>query len=112
MTAERTITRSEDALEALTGALTAFLQRCLERALELPGWLVDGGNRFFWVYLLTFFALGVVALSIVVMSLSDLDARGVRVVGALPGGLPVPSLPPIRVRDVDGLVLVARYLGT
>ncbi len=52
-------------------------------------------------------ALGVVALSIVVMSLSDLDARGVRVVGALPGGIPLPSLPPIRVRDVDGLVLVA-----
>ena len=61
MTAEQAITRSEDTLEGLTGALTAFLQRCYERALELPGWLVDGGNRFFWVYLLTFVALGVVA---------------------------------------------------
>lgn len=61
MTGEQTITRNADALEGLTGALTAFLQRCYERALELPGWLVDGGNRFFWVYLLTFVALGVVA---------------------------------------------------
>jgi high affinity sulfate transporter 1 len=52
-------------------------------------------------------ALGVVVLSIVVMSLSDLDARGVRVVGELPAGLPVPSLPPIRARDVDGLLLAA-----
>ena len=52
-------------------------------------------------------ALGVVVLSIVVMSLSDLGARGVRVVGALPGGLPVPSLPPLHASDVDGLALVA-----
>jgi len=61
LTAEQTITRSADGLEGLIGALTAFLQRCYERALELPGWLIDGGNRFFWVYLLTFVALGVVA---------------------------------------------------
>jgi len=50
--------------------------------------------------------LGVVALSIVVTALFDLEGRGVRVVGALPGGLPVPSLPGIRARDVDGLLLV------
>jgi high affinity sulfate transporter 1 len=52
-------------------------------------------------------ALAVVALSIALMSLSDLEARGVRTVGALPGGIPFPSLPEIRLRDVDGLLLVA-----
>jgi high affinity sulfate transporter 1 len=51
--------------------------------------------------------LGVVALSIVVTALFDLEGRGVRVVGALPGGVPVPSWPPIGVRDVDGLLVVA-----
>jgi MFS superfamily sulfate permease-like transporter len=52
-------------------------------------------------------ALGVVALSIAVTALFDLEGRGVHVVGALPGGLPVPSLPGVRTRDVDGLLLVA-----
>jgi sterol desaturase/sphingolipid hydroxylase (fatty acid hydroxylase superfamily) len=61
LTAEHTIIPSPGGIEGLTGPLMLFLQRCYERALELPGWLVDGGNRFFWVYLLTFVALGVVA---------------------------------------------------
>src|SRR5262245_14569428 len=52
-------------------------------------------------------ALAVVALSILATALFGLEARGVRVVGALPGGLPVPSPPGIRARDVDGLLLVA-----
>lgn len=47
--------------DGLVAALAAFVQRCYDRALELPGWLVDGGNRFFWVYLLAFVALGIVA---------------------------------------------------
>ncbi len=51
--------------------------------------------------------LGVVVLSIAATWLCDLEGRGVRVVGALPGGVPLPSLPGIRARDVDGLVLVA-----
>jgi sulfate permease, SulP family len=52
-------------------------------------------------------ALGVVALAIVLMALTDLEGRGVRVVGELPGGLPLPSLPGIRAKDVDGLLLAA-----
>lgn len=44
--------------------MAAFLTRCWERALEIPGWLLDGGNRFFWVYLLTFIALGALARQI------------------------------------------------
>lgn len=52
-------------------------------------------------------ALPVVVLSILVMSVTDLGARGVRVVGALPGGIPIPSLPSVRVGDVDGIAMVA-----
>ncbi len=31
----------------------AYLLQCLENLAELPGWLWDGGKRFFWLYLLT-----------------------------------------------------------
>lgn len=71
MTAEQTISSSADGLDGLAGALTAFLLRCYERALELPGWLVDGGNRFFWVYLLTFVAIGVVAREVYYRNSND-----------------------------------------
>ncbi len=64
MTAEQPITDSSGALVGLLSGLRGFLERSYERALELPGWLVDGGNRFFWVYLLTFIALGVIARQI------------------------------------------------
>jgi sterol desaturase/sphingolipid hydroxylase (fatty acid hydroxylase superfamily) len=42
--------------------LAAFAEQRL-RALfvELPGWFVDGGHRFFWVYLLAFVLLGAIA---------------------------------------------------
>src|SRR5690349_8939916 len=32
--------------------------------IEMPGWVLDGGSRFFWVYLLSFVVLGVVAYGI------------------------------------------------
>ncbi|WP_321789887.1 SulP family inorganic anion transporter [Paraburkholderia sp. J94] len=52
-------------------------------------------------------ALFVVALSIVLLSLTPLGAMGFKVVGALPRGLPVLHLPLLRVRDVDGIVPLA-----
>ncbi|WP_343676453.1 SulP family inorganic anion transporter [Paraburkholderia heleia] len=52
-------------------------------------------------------ALFVVALSIVLLSLTPLGAMGFKVVGALPRGLPVFHLPSLRIRDVDGIVPLA-----
>ncbi|WP_321896319.1 SulP family inorganic anion transporter [Paraburkholderia heleia] len=52
-------------------------------------------------------ALFVVALSIVLLSLTPLGAVGFKVVGALPRGLPVFHLPSLRIRDVDGIVPLA-----
>lgn len=52
-------------------------------------------------------ALFVVALSIVLLSLTPLGAMGFKVVGALPRGLPAFHLPSLRVRDVDGIVSLA-----
>jgi high affinity sulfate transporter 1 len=52
-------------------------------------------------------ALGVVALSILVMSITSLEQRGVSVVGALPRGLPELRPPSLRVRDVDGMIPLA-----
>lgn len=49
--------------------------------------------------------VALVVVAIAVTSATDLGARGVHVVGAIPGGLPMPGLPGIRARDVDGLLL-------
>ncbi|HEY3586573.1 MAG TPA: SulP family inorganic anion transporter, partial [Myxococcaceae bacterium] len=52
-------------------------------------------------------ALGVVALSIVLLSFTSLGALGFKVVGALPPGLPHLQPPGLRPRDVDGLLPLA-----
>ncbi|PVX75627.1 SulP family inorganic anion transporter [Paraburkholderia unamae] len=52
-------------------------------------------------------ALIVVALSIVVLTVTPLGAMGFSVVGALPRGLPDLRLPGVRVSDVDGIVPLA-----
>jgi high affinity sulfate transporter 1 len=49
-------------------------------------------------------ALLVVAGSIIVMSLTSLEARGVGTVGALPAGLPAFEVPSLRLRDIDGII--------
>ncbi|MRR33552.1 SulP family inorganic anion transporter [bacterium] len=52
-------------------------------------------------------ALGVVVLSIAVMSLAPLEALGVKTVGAIPSGLPLPGWPDVRLKDPDGLLGLA-----
>ncbi|WP_321915775.1 sulfate permease [Paraburkholderia sp. J11-2] len=52
-------------------------------------------------------ALFVVALSIVLLSVTPLGSMGFTVVGNLPRGLPGFHFPPLRVRDVDGIVPLA-----
>ena len=52
-------------------------------------------------------ALLVVALSIVLLSATSLGSLGFNTVGLLPSGLPALHLPPLRVRDVDGVVPLA-----
>jgi len=52
-------------------------------------------------------ALGVVVLSIAVMALAPLEALGVKTVGAIPSGLPLPGWPDIRLKDTDGLLGLA-----
>ncbi|CAG9234598.1 DNA repair protein [Paraburkholderia tropica] len=52
-------------------------------------------------------ALLVVALSIVLMTHTPLGAMDFKLVGALPRGLPGFDVPPLRVRDVDGIVPLA-----
>jgi len=94
-----------------------FFARLLSLARDLtdanPWALAVGGGAFALLLLGERFlpnrpvALGVVILSIALMAATDLEARGVRTLGALPGGLPLPSLPPLRLRDVDGLVAAA-----
>jgi MFS superfamily sulfate permease-like transporter len=49
-------------------------------------------------------ALFVVALAIVVASVTSLKEMGVGTVGALPPGLPEISLPSLQLRDVDGIL--------
>lgn len=45
--------------ETLKDALLAILLRGYERVfIELPGWVVDVRNRFFWAYLLSFVVIG------------------------------------------------------
>ncbi|MFN0051410.1 MAG: SulP family inorganic anion transporter [Planctomycetales bacterium] len=58
----------------------------------LPGWPV---------------ALIVVVVSIVAVSLLSLGQYGVATVGTLPQGLPALQLPPMRLRDIDGIVPLA-----
>src|SRR5262245_36344786 len=94
-----------------------FFARMAHLAHDLPAanpWaLVVGGGALALILLGERFlpnrpvVLGVVALSIALMWQSDLEGRGVRVVGALPGGIPAPSLRGVGVREVDGLLLVA-----
>ena len=52
-------------------------------------------------------ALLMVVLSILVMSLTSLEDRGVAIVGELPQGLPQLRLPSLRLRDVDGVIPLA-----
>lgn len=52
-------------------------------------------------------ALLVVAVSIVLLTVTSLGEHGFRVVGALPQGLPDFQLPALRVRDVDGVIPLA-----
>jgi high affinity sulfate transporter 1 len=49
-------------------------------------------------------ALLVVALAIVVVSLTPLEELGVATVGALPAGLPLIRVPSVRLRDADGIL--------
>ncbi len=46
---------------SLLDSLLSLLYRSYDRLLELPGWLLDGGKRFFWLYLVSFVILGLVA---------------------------------------------------
>ncbi|WP_454767186.1 SulP family inorganic anion transporter [Cupriavidus campinensis] len=52
-------------------------------------------------------ALGVVVISIVLLSVTPLGTLGFKAVGALPQGLPDFRLPGLRLRDVDGVVPLA-----
>jgi SulP family sulfate permease len=52
-------------------------------------------------------ALGVVALSIVAATLLGLPALGVPTTGEIPTGLPLLGGPPLRLRDVEGIVPLA-----
>ncbi len=52
-------------------------------------------------------ALGVVLISIIVLSVTPLGALGFKVVGELPKGLPVYHVPGLRLRDVDGVIPLA-----
>lgn len=52
-------------------------------------------------------ALMVVVLSIVAVSFTSLGQAGLAVVGNVPSGLPVPSLPPLRPSEVDGVIPLA-----
>jgi SulP family sulfate permease len=52
-------------------------------------------------------ALMVVALSIAAVSLTGLGQAGLTLVGEVPSGLPHFGLPPLRLRDVDGLLPLA-----
>jgi high affinity sulfate transporter 1 len=52
-------------------------------------------------------ALMVVVLSIIVVSSTSLEERGLLTVGTMPGGLPSFGLPGLRVRDVDGILPLA-----
>jgi sterol desaturase/sphingolipid hydroxylase (fatty acid hydroxylase superfamily) len=44
---------ASEVLSRLLASMLAFVERSTERTIEMAGWLVDGGHRFFWLYLLT-----------------------------------------------------------
>lgn len=52
-------------------------------------------------------ALMVVALSIATVALTPLHQAGLQLVGSIPSGLPVVSLPALRPREVDGIIPLA-----
>ena len=52
-------------------------------------------------------ALGVVALSIIVVMLFDLTRYKITVTGLIPPGLPIPAIPTVRLRDQEGIVALA-----
>jgi SulP family sulfate permease len=52
-------------------------------------------------------ALGVVALSIIVVMLFDLTRYKITVTGLIPPGLPIPAIPAVRLRDQQGIVALA-----
>jgi sulfate permease, SulP family len=52
-------------------------------------------------------ALGVVALSIAAVGSFQLTRLGIAVTGPIPPGLPLPTLPTIRLRDQDGIAALA-----
>jgi SulP family sulfate permease len=56
-------------------------------------------------------AIIVVALSVAATVLLRLDARGVRIVGEIPAGLPVPAIPPVALADLVTLLPLAAVLG-
>jgi sulfate permease, SulP family len=52
-------------------------------------------------------ALGVVALSIAAVGLFQLTRLGIAVTGPIPPGLPLPTVPTVRLRDQDGIAALA-----
>ena len=58
-------------LGLLVAVVHKFAMRCYERLIEIPGWLLDGGNRFFWVYLLSFAALAWLAREVYYRNSAD-----------------------------------------
>ena len=79
----------EAATLALAAGTLAFIDALRRVAREVPGVLV-----------------GVVSATVIV-SLFTLERHGVAVVGAIPGGLPVPSVPDVSVSDLGQLLPVA-----
>ena len=77
-------------MTALIGVTALVLLSCGER--WLPGRPI---------------ALGVVALSIIIVTLLGLTRFNVVVTGFIPSGLPSPVLPTIRLRDQEGIVALA-----
>lgn len=52
-------------------------------------------------------ALGVLIIGILVASFADMELRGVKLLGDVPGGVPVPSLPAIHYEEVGDLLPLA-----
>jgi sulfate permease, SulP family len=90
-------------LLALAGQLDAINPTTLTLGLVALGILVCGER---WLPGRPS-ALGVVALSIVAVGLFHLTGLGVAVTGAIPAGLPVPTIPTVRLRDQEGTVALA-----
>src|SRR5262249_51354289 len=52
-------------------------------------------------------ALAVMVLSILLMSITSLEQKGVKIIGDIPPGLPDLRAPSLRLRDVDGVIPLA-----